>query len=55
MTVFEELKIPYETQFLEFGSGLNGVEAEDFKRKNPAGRVPLIYDPNTGNYANLDP
>ena len=48
VTLFEELRIPYETIFLEFGSGPKGVEADDFKQKNPAGRVPLIYDPNTG-------
>jgi glutathione S-transferase len=48
VTVLEELNIPYETIFLDFGAGKNGVEGSDFKKKNPAGRVPLIYDPNTG-------
>jgi hypothetical protein len=48
VTLFEELQVPYETQFLDFGDGSNGVEGEEFKKKNPAGRVPLIYDPETG-------
>ncbi|KAJ9606362.1 hypothetical protein H2200_009323 [Cladophialophora chaetospira] len=46
--IFEELNIPYETHFLDFGAGAKGVEGEEFKQKNPAGRVPLIYDPATG-------
>ena len=53
VTLFEELQLPYETQFLDFGSGSNGVEGESFKKKNPAGRVPLIYDPSNGAYSFL--
>jgi hypothetical protein len=49
-----ELDIPIETIFLEFGKGKNGVQGADFLLKNPAGRVPLIYDPNTGLYNLLD-
>ncbi len=26
----EELKVPYETKFLEFGNGANGVKGEAF-------------------------
>ena len=46
--MLEELGLPYETIFLEFGNAPNGVEGSDFLKKNPAGRVPLIYDPRTG-------
>lgn len=48
VTLFEELQLPYKAQYLDFGNGANGVEGEEFKKKNPAGRVPLIYDPKTG-------
>lgn len=48
--VFEELEIPYTTQYLDFGNGKNGVENSDFLKKNAAGRVPLIRDPDTGRY-----
>jgi glutathione S-transferase len=48
VTVLEKLNVSYETVFLDFGAGENGVEGAAFKEKNPAGRVPLIYDPNTG-------
>jgi glutathione S-transferase len=48
VTILEELGLPYETIFLEFGNVKNGVEGSDFLKKNPAGRVPLIYDPQTG-------
>jgi len=33
VTLFEELQIPYETQFVEFGSGPNGVEGEELKKR----------------------
>jgi glutathione S-transferase len=46
--VFEELGIPYSTTYLDFGDANGGVENEEFLKKNPAGRVPLINDPNTG-------
>jgi glutathione S-transferase len=46
--VFEELKIPYSVAYLDFGDAKGGVEHEEFLKKNPAGRVPLINDPNTG-------
>ncbi|CZR69146.1 related to theta class glutathione S-transferase [Phialocephala subalpina] len=52
VTVFEELEVPYQTIYLEFGKVPNGVEDEGFLNKNPAGRVPLIYDPATGNTSN---
>jgi glutathione S-transferase len=48
VTVLAELGLPYETIFLEFGKAPNGVEGDDFIKKNPAGRVPLIYDSRTG-------
>lgn len=47
MIVLEELKIPYETIFLDFGKGTNGVEDIEFMKKNLVGKVPLIYDPQT--------
>lgn len=50
MVVVLELDIPSEIVYLEFGKGKNGVQGADFLLKNPAGRVPLIYDPNTGLY-----
>lgn len=31
-----------------FGDAKGGVEHEEFLKTNPAGRVPLINDPNTG-------
>ena len=46
--VFEELNIPYSATYLDFGDGKGGVEHEEFLKKNPAGRVPLINDTNTG-------
>jgi glutathione S-transferase len=46
VTILKELGLPYETIFYEFGNSENGVEGEEFLKKNPAGRVPLIYDPN---------
>ncbi|UKZ61439.1 uncharacterized protein TrAtP1_002704 [Trichoderma atroviride] len=46
--VFEELGIPYTTNFLDFGDNEGGVEHPDFLKKNAAGRVPLINDPATG-------
>jgi glutathione S-transferase len=45
--VLEELGLPYEAIFLEFGKAPDGVEGPEFLKKNPAGRVPLIYDPAT--------
>lgn len=47
--VFEELRIPYTIQYLEFGGAKGGVEHPEFLKQNAAGRVPLIRDPNTGN------
>jgi glutathione S-transferase len=55
VTVLEELGLSYETIFLEFGKAPNGVEGKDFIKKNPAGRVPLIYDPRTGKLSNWYP
>jgi glutathione S-transferase len=46
--VLEELNLPYETVFLEFGKLPGGVESDEFLKRNPAGRVPLLYDPKTG-------
>ena len=46
--ILEELGIPYSATYLDFGDGKGGVEHEAFLKKNPAGRVPLINDPNTG-------
>ena len=48
------LDIPIETIYLEFGEGKNEVQGADFLLKNSAGRVPLIYDPNTSLYNLLD-
>lgn len=48
MIVFEELGIPYRTEYLDFGNKERGVEHPDFLQKNAAGRVPLIHDPTTG-------
>ena len=53
--VFEELNIPYSATYLDFGNANGGVEHEEFLRKNPAGRVPLINDPNTGKSGHRDP
>ncbi|KAL7800684.1 hypothetical protein V8C43DRAFT_327368 [Trichoderma afarasin] len=46
--VFEELGIPYATEYLDFGNNAGGVEHPSFLKKNAAGRVPLIHDPATG-------
>ncbi|KAH8812778.1 glutathione S-transferase [Xylogone sp. PMI_703] len=46
--IFEELGIPYNATYLDFGSDKGGVEHEDFLKKNPAGRVPWILDPSNG-------
>ncbi|KAI5461851.1 hypothetical protein BGZ63DRAFT_404673 [Mariannaea sp. PMI_226] len=46
--LFEELGIPYNATYLEFGANSGGVEHEEFLKKNPAGRVPWIQDPTTG-------
>ncbi|PKK52027.1 hypothetical protein CI102_2166 [Trichoderma harzianum] len=46
--VFEELGIPYATEYLDFGNDTGGVEHPSFLKKNAAGRVPLIHDPATG-------
>ncbi|KAL6788064.1 hypothetical protein J3E68DRAFT_129198 [Trichoderma sp. SZMC 28012] len=46
--VFEELGIPYATEYLDFGNNAGGVEHPSFLKKNAAGRVPLIRDPATG-------
>lgn len=40
----EELGLPYETEFLDFGV----MKSEPFVSVNPNGRVPAIKDPNTG-------
>jgi glutathione S-transferase len=48
--VFEELDIPYHATYLDFGNSRGGVEHEDFLKKNPAGRVPWINDPATGEH-----
>ena len=42
--VLEELGLPFETKFLDFGS----VKQEPYTSINPNGRVPAIEDPNTG-------
>lgn len=42
--ILEELKIPYETKFLEFPE----MKQEPYESLNPNGRVPAIEDPNTG-------
>jgi glutathione S-transferase len=46
--ILEELNLPYSATYLDFGDSKGGVEHEEFLKKNPAGRVPLINDPNTG-------
>ncbi|KAH8889163.1 glutathione S-transferase [Thozetella sp. PMI_491] len=46
--VFEELGIAYKPTYLEFGADDGGVQHEEFLKKNPAGRVPWIKDPATG-------
>lgn len=46
--IFEELGISYGTTFLEFGAAKGGVEHSDYLKKILAGRVPLIWDPSTG-------
>ncbi|KKP01713.1 URE2 [Trichoderma harzianum] len=46
--VFEELGVPYATEYLDFGNNTGGVEHPSFLKKNAAGRVPLIHDPATG-------
>lgn len=40
----EELGLPYETEFLDFGV----MKQEPYLSVNPNGRVPAIKDPNTG-------
>lgn len=42
--VLEELKLPYETKFLQFPE----MKQDPFEKLNPNGRVPAIEDPNTG-------
>ena len=42
--IFEELGIPYETDYMEFPN----MKEEPFVSVNPNGRVPAIEDPNTG-------
>lgn len=46
--VLEELGVDYKTEYLDFGSDKNGVEHPKFLQKNPAGRVPLLWDPKSG-------
>ncbi|KAI9663103.1 MAG: glutathione S- transferase, nitrogen catabolite repression regulator [Bathelium mastoideum] len=42
--ILEELGLPYENKFLEFGD----MKKEPYTLVNPNGRVPAIEDPNTG-------
>lgn len=42
--ILEELKVPYETKFLDFPA----MKQEPFESLNPNGRVPALEDPNTG-------
>eukprot|EP01114_Cavostelium_apophysatum_P021276 TRINITY_DN737_c1_g1_i3.p1 TRINITY_DN737_c1_g1~~TRINITY_DN737_c1_g1_i3.p1 ORF type:complete len:225 (-),score=53.13 TRINITY_DN737_c1_g1_i3:25-699(-) len=49
--LLEELEVPYENKFLEFGDGENGVKGANFLKTNPNGRVPAIIDPNNDNLA----
>jgi glutathione S-transferase len=50
--IFEELGVPYKATYLDFGSDKGGVEHEDFLKRNPAGRVPWIFDPTNSSIAN---
>ena len=42
--IFEELGIPYETEYMDFSV----LKQEPFISVNPNGRTPAIEDPNTG-------
>lgn len=42
--ILEELKLPYETKFLQFPE----MKQDPFEKLNPNGRVPAIEDLNTG-------
>ena len=42
--ILEELKIPYDTQIMDFSE----LKKDDFEAINPNGRVPAIEDPTTG-------
>jgi glutathione S-transferase len=41
--ILEELGLPFETKFLEFPE----MKQDLFLSKNPNGRVPAIFDPNS--------
>jgi hypothetical protein len=47
VTVLEELGLPYESTFLEFGKLPGRVESEEFLKINPSECVPLPYDVQT--------
>ena len=40
----EELGLPYESDYVDIGE----VKKEPYTNVNPNGRLPSIYDPNTG-------
>lgn len=42
--ILEALKLPYKTHLLE----LSEVKQESYTKLNPNGRLPTLYDPNTG-------
>jgi glutathione S-transferase len=42
--VFEELYIPYETEYMDMAD----IKKPPYEKINPNGRVPAIHDPNTG-------
>lgn len=44
LMILEELKVPYETKFVDVGD----LKKETYESVNPNGRVPALHDPNTG-------